>query len=544
MACLHRVLREWDRKRRSHDPGEPRNDPPTYAYLKRWRQLAIDGAGAPPIHVARTAAISAVSRSSDWAVNDRSGIEPDAASPAPVAFSDLLHRSASCCRSPTDRSTATRSWRGWPRRGDGRRCTLHSMPYTVYLSSTLADLEDERKAVQDALADQCVVKHSYRASEHALVESCLGDVAACQLYIAILGLRYGYVPPDRNPEGLSITELEYQHARSMRTPRHVFLKDPRAIAYTHTDAGTKEHPMGKIESFRERVARDQRPMIFSSIPQLREQVLKAFNDFKEQKSDGARFSSQGVPIGADPATLPDGGVFKDVDAVWCPELIVVPAGRFMMGSPDTDTSAYPEELPRHEVTIDSRFALGRYPVTFEEFDLFCDAARYPKPGDEGWDRGRRPVINVSWNDARAFIDWLSQNTSRPYRLPSEAEWEYACRAGTATRTYRGDTISVKHANYNQVHGRTTEVGSYPANPWGLYDMLGNVWEHVQDPYHDDYRGAPADGRPWLDDADLSKRVVRGGSFSYGAKDNRCAVRCDHDVATPDRQHGFRVARSI
>jgi formylglycine-generating enzyme required for sulfatase activity len=418
------------------------------------------------------------------------------------------------------------------------------MPYTVYLSSTLADLEDERKAVQDALADQCVVKHSYRASEHALVESCLGDVAACQLYIAILGLRYGYVPPDRNPEGLSITELEYQHARSMRTPRHVFLKDPRAIAYTHTDAGTKEHPMGKIESFRERVARDQRPMIFSSIPQLREQVLKAFNDFKEQKSDGARFSSQGVPIGADPATLPDGGVFKDVDAVWCPELIVVPAGRFMMGSPDTDTSAYPEELPRHEVTIDSRFALGRYPVTFEEFDLFCDAARYPKPGDEGWDRGRRPVINVSWNDARAFIDWLSQNTSRPYRLPSEAEWEYACRAGTATRTYRGDTISVKHANYNQVHGRTTEVGSYPANPWGLYDMLGNVWEHVQDPYHDDYRGAPADGRPWLDDADLSKRVVRGGSFSYGAKDNRCAVRCDHDVATPDRQHGFRVARSI
>jgi formylglycine-generating enzyme required for sulfatase activity len=166
------------------------------------------------------------------------------------------------------------------------------------------------------------------------------------------------------------------------------------------------------------------------------------------------------------------------------------------------------------------------------------------PSDEGWARGRFPVINVSWNDAQAFIAWLGQQTSHSYRLPTEAEWEYACRAGTRTRTYRGATISVKHANYNQASSRTTQVGSYPANPWGLYDMLGNVWEHVEDPYHDGYREAPADGSAWLSDADLSRRVVRGGSFSYGARDNRAAVRCDHDVSTADRQHGFRVVLPI
>lgn len=167
-----------------------------------------------------------------------------------------------------------------------------------------------------------------------------------------------------------------------------------------------------------------------------------------------------------------------------------------------------------------------------------------KPGDEGWGRGRHPVINVSWQDARAFASWLSKMTNKPYRLPSEAEWEYACRAGTGTKFYRGDRLSVKHANYDMANGRTTEVGSYPANPWGLYDMLGNVWEHVEDAYHPDYEEAPADGSAWIINGDSSRRVVRGGSFSYSARDNRSAVRCDHDSATPDRQHGFRVARDL
>lgn len=161
---------------------------------------------------------------------------------------------------------------------------------TVYLSSTLTDLEAERRAVQDALGDQCIVRHSYRASEEALVESCLSDVAACDLYIGILGLRYGYVPgkPFRNPKTLSITELEYRQAEKAGIPRLVFLKDESAIPYTLTDAKTKEHPPEKIEAFRSRASAGQRAALFSDTPQLREHVLKAFNAFKEKRVDAGK----------------------------------------------------------------------------------------------------------------------------------------------------------------------------------------------------------------------------------------------------------------
>ena len=163
----------------------------------------------------------------------------------------------------------------------GSEYAVH-MPFTVYLSSTLKDFEAERRAVQNALGDQCVVRHSYRASEDALVESCLNDVAACDLYIGILGLRYGHVPdkPFRNPKKLSITELEYRDAGDQGLPRHVFLKDESTIAYTLTDAKTKEHLPERIDTFRSQVSTDQRAAVFSDVPQLREHVLKAFSAFK------------------------------------------------------------------------------------------------------------------------------------------------------------------------------------------------------------------------------------------------------------------------
>ena len=423
---------------------------------------------------------------------------------------------------------------------------MATLLFKVYLSSTLKDLVEERKAVEDALRDQCVVTHSYRASEDSVALSCLQDVADCDLYIGIVGLRYGFIPTSGivNENGLSITELEYRHAKENDIPRLMFLKDENVIPYTQTDAKSKEHPSERIEGFRSAANTDQRAAVFTSISELREGVLKAFNAFAKKRLSGTSGSSRGLLIGVDPATLETGAVFKDVDAPWCPEMVVIRSGRFMMGSVEGEPDAYPEESPQHLVTIDYRFALGRYLVTFTEFEAFCAASSRRPPGDEGWSRGRFPVINVSWNDAQAFVAWLSSKTKRPYRLPTEAEWEYACRAGTTTRTFRGDSISVKHANYDHEHGRTSEVGSYPANPWGLYDLLGNVWEHVEDPYHETYVGAPDDGSAWLSDADLSRRVVRGGSFSYGSKDNRSAVRCDHDVTIPDRQHGFRVAFTI
>jgi formylglycine-generating enzyme required for sulfatase activity len=221
----------------------------------------------------------------------------------------------------------------------------------------------------------------------------------------------------------------------------------------------------------------------------------------------------GLPAQQGDSQLPDLRVFRD--GPFAPELVVIPAGPFMVGSPQGEEERF-DERPQHRVTIGQRFAIGRYPVTFNEYDRFCEAKRRKPPEDKGWGRGRRPVINVSWNDAQAYIAWLSQETGRTYRLPSEAEWEYACRAGTTTRYSFGDMITPENANHlDSGLSRTSEVGAYPANPWGLHDMHGNVWEWAEDDWHENYRGAPADGSAWKDaGAGRNPRrcVLRGGSW--------------------------------
>ena len=142
-----------------------------------------------------------------------------------------------------------------------------------------------------------------------------------------------------------------------------------------------------------------------------------------------------------PRAIADLAVFRDVDAPWCPQLVIIPAGQFLMGSPEKRERGSTSERPQHRVTIGRRFALGRYPVTFEEYDHFCVATQREKLKDQDWGRGRRPVINVSWQHAVAYCDWLSRQTDKLYRLPSEAEWEYACRAGTTTRYSFGDNLT-------------------------------------------------------------------------------------------------------
>jgi hypothetical protein len=167
------------------------------------------------------------------------------------------------------------------------------MGYTAYLSSTLNDLQDERQAVREALSDQCVVSHSYGASEKEVVESCLNDVDRSDLYILILGLRYGYVPNRAdNPEKLSITELEYQRAKDK--PRYVFIKKEESIAYPLTDAKTKEHAAERIEGFRKRAADEQRPAMFGTADELKLAVVKAFNAFKNERERRARRDAAAV----------------------------------------------------------------------------------------------------------------------------------------------------------------------------------------------------------------------------------------------------------
>ena len=246
--------------------------------------------------------------------------------------------------------------------------------------------------------------------------------------------------------------------------------------------------------------------------------------------------------------LPAGTVFRYVSEIWCPQLVMIPAGRFLMGSPEDEAERWDDEGPQHEVTITKAFALGRYAVTFEEYDHFCNVTHREKPDDKGWGRGRRPVINVSHEDATAYCAWLSETTGGRLQLPTEAMWEYACRAGTTTAYAFGDEITTEQANFAfdrltevEASGRkAAEVGSFPANGWGLYEMHGNVDEWCVDTWYERYEGAPSDGSAWIDDQDTN-RVVRGGSWFNDAGVVRSASRDGIEPGDRIVFLGFRCA---
>ena len=227
----------------------------------------------------------------------------------------------------------------------------------------------------------------------------------------------------------------------------------------------------------------------------------------------------GIPVAAgdpprvdQPRPWTPGTVFRD--CATCPELVVVPAGRFRMGCM-SGLECW-SGVSVHEVQVSS-FALGVYEVTFEEYERFARATGRDRPNDRGWGRGGRPVIDVSWEDAQAYAAWLSDETGEDYRLPSESEWEYAARAGSTTRYSWGQDIGRNRANCDGCGSRwdgeeTAPAGSFAANAWGLHDMHGNVWEWVEDCWHENYAGAPRDGSAWTSGGSCGRRVLRGGSW--------------------------------
>lgn len=224
-----------------------------------------------------------------------------------------------------------------------------------------------------------------------------------------------------------------------------------------------------------------------------------------------------------------------------PELVRIPAGEFMMGSPMSEGWRHSSEGPQHRVRVRA-FELGKYPITFAEWDAaIARGAELHKPDDRGWGRDRRPVIDVSWQDAQAFIARLNRNSSGGYRLPTEAEWEYACRAGTTTPYSTGVSIRYDQARFDSES--TAPVGSYPANPFGLRDMHGNVWEWCEDLWHESYDGAPPDGSAWTKGG-TTDRVFRGGDWDTDPPWLRSAHRSHHVPTLRSRLIGFRVARSI
>jgi formylglycine-generating enzyme required for sulfatase activity len=269
-----------------------------------------------------------------------------------------------------------------------------------------------------------------------------------------------------------------------------------------------------------------------------------------------------------------GNSFRDCPD--CPELVVVPSGEFIMGAPENELQRSIAELPQHRVTIGKPFAAGKAAVTRDEFDAFVrdsghnmdggcyidtgsglkeDSAKsYLKPGFA--QTGSDPVVCVSWNDAQAYTAWLSKKTGQSYRLLSEAEREYVTRAGTTTPFWWGPSISPDQANYDgtadayrgggnkgEFRRKTVPVMSFQPNPWGLYQVHGNVWEWVEDCWQEFYGGAPDDGSAWTS-GDSSRRVLRGGSWSTGPGSLRAASRLGRYAGVRFISFGFRVARTI
>ena len=275
-----------------------------------------------------------------------------------------------------------------------------------------------------------------------------------------------------------------------------------------------------------------------------------------------------------------GATFRDCPT--CPQMVVVPAGSYRMGSPSSEEGRYDSEGPQHQVTISQPLAVGVYEVTRGEYGRFVEATGhvggnscYVWEGGSWEERSGRnwrtpgygqterdPVACVNWWDARAYVEWLSRQTGKPYRLLSEAEWEYVARAGSTTARYwgEGESGQCRYANgadqtakrhnsgwpvaaCDDGHYRTAPAGSFRPNVFGLYDVLGNVWEWVQDCWNGNYAGAPSDGRAW-EGGDCSRRVLRGGSWLDEPWLLRSANRSWNTAGNRDFSFGFRIARSL
>ena len=228
-------------------------------------------------------------------------------------------------------------------------------------------------------------------------------------------------------------------------------------------------------------------------------------------------------------TMAPGEPFQDCPD--CPQMVVVPAGRFDMGSHFSEKGRRPVENPQHEVKIERNFAIGKYEVTVGEFRQFVEATQRDMGGTRScWERydlsEEHPVTCVSWQDASDYAQWMAQKTGKPYRLLSEAEWEYAARAGTTTAHYWGGGAqsACKYARISRCGSNgSAPVGQYRPNAVGLYDMMGNVWEWVGDCWNDSYVGAPADGSAWTS-GQCDERALRGGSFYNKPENMRSAKR--------------------
>ena len=247
-----------------------------------------------------------------------------------------------------------------------------------------------------------------------------------------------------------------------------------------------------------------------------------------------------TPLGTTPQSASPAALLRDCPV--CPEMVPIPAGDFEMGA--TDGSSF--ERPVHHVSMRKPFYIGRREVTFDEWDACTNEGGCPyRPADGGLGRGLRPVTDVDWNDAKGYLTWLSAKTGHTYRLPTEAEWEYAARAGSNTAYMWGASFEKERANCvgcNTIDlGKAVESGTFGANGFGLFDMAGNAAEWVEDCWNETYKGAPADGSAW-NKPNCRERVLRGGSFNNDKRYVRSSARFKYDYDVRYYANGFRAAR--
>ncbi len=266
------------------------------------------------------------------------------------------------------------------------------------------------------------------------------------------------------------------------------------------------------------------------------------------KEPAAKVAATTVPVKPKAPSYRVGQVLRDCRG--CPVLLVIPTGQFMMGAAPNEARRSRREMPQHKVIVPWKLAVGKFEVTFAEWDLcVADGGCNNRARDEGWGRERRPAINVSWKDAQEYVTWLSKRSGKPYRLLSEAEWEYAVRAGTATAYHVGAKINPGQARFKSVSSaasqeKTTTVGQFAPNLFGLFDMHGNAREWTEDCRHDDYRGAPSDGDAWVSGGNCQYRVIRGGSWGDRSAFLRSAYRSWTKPSNRSYAVGFRVAREL
>jgi len=233
---------------------------------------------------------------------------------------------------------------------------------------------------------------------------------------------------------------------------------------------------------------------------------------------------------------------------YCPDMVIVPAGSFIMGSLPTEQGRSSDEGPQHNVEFANAFAVSKFELTFEEWDTCVAYGDCPYVADSTVGRGQQPVFNVNWNEAKGYVAWLSTMTGKDYRLLTEAEYEYAARAGTQTTYPWGDTVGKNNANCDGCGSRwdgrqSAPVDSFAPNKFGLYQMVGNVTEWVEDCYHASYKSAPGDGSAWTT-GKCSARVTRGGSWRKSPVQVRSASRDRRSTEARGGEHGFRVARTL